>query len=144
MELLASCQVWVPIEEIPFKQRPRFTRSGRTYTPKKTLQFEQQIRETWREQYGDGYAGFEGPVSIQIETSRPLCKSNPKHWAGRQDLKKPDFDNIGKVVCDALNGVAYRDDSQIFEAKVRKFPLTPYGEKPRLLVKVYMYTEVER
>lgn len=28
-------------------------------------------------------------------------------------LKKPDMDNIVKVVADALNGVAYHDDTQI-------------------------------
>ena len=28
-------------------------------------------------------------------------------------LKKPDVDNIVKVVADALNGVAYHDDTQI-------------------------------
>ena len=28
-------------------------------------------------------------------------------------LKKPDIDNIVKVVADALNGVAYHDDTQI-------------------------------
>ena len=139
MELRASCQVWVPVDEIPFKQRPKFTRAGRAYTPKKTLRFEKQIRDAWRERYGDSFAGFEGPVSVQIETSRPLCKSNPKYWAGRQDLKKPDFDNLGKVVCDALNGLAYKDDAQVFEAKVRKFPFTPYGTKPRLLVRIDYY-----
>lgn len=139
MELHASCQVWVPVDEIPFKQRPSFTRGGRAYTPKRTLQFERQIRDAWRSQYGDCYADFEGPVAVLIETSRPLRKSNPKYWAGKQDLKKPDFDNLGKVVCDALNGLAYKDDAQIFEAKVHKFPLTPYGTKPRLLVRISYY-----
>ena len=34
--------------------------------------------------------------------------------------KRPDFDNIGKIIADALNGVAYRDDAQIVEAKLVK------------------------
>ncbi len=33
---------------------------------------------------------------------------------------KPDTDNIAKVVCDALNGVAYHDDKQITSLTVDK------------------------
>jgi len=35
--------------------------------------------------------------------------------------KKPDFDNIGKIICDSLNLIAYHDDSAIVEARVGKF-----------------------
>ena len=35
-------------------------------------------------------------------------------------LKKPDMDNIVKVIADALNGVAYLDDSQIVLVKAKK------------------------
>lgn len=38
--------------------------------------------------------------------------------------------NILKVLCDALNTIAYKDDSQIVEITVRKF----YGEEPRVHV----------
>lgn len=34
--------------------------------------------------------------------------------------KKPDADNIAKVVCDALNGVAYKDDTQVCSLTVIK------------------------
>ena len=34
--------------------------------------------------------------------------------------KKPDADNIGKVVLDALNGIAYEDDKQVIELRVSK------------------------
>lgn len=43
---------------------------------------------------------------------------------------KPDFDNVTKAVCDALNGIAYSDDSQIVDAMERKF----YSEQPRIEV----------
>lgn len=40
----------------------------------------------------------------------------------REELpcKKPDADNIAKVICDALNKVAYGDDTQICELEVHK------------------------
>ena len=37
---------------------------------------------------------------------------------------KPDCDNIAKIVLDALNGLAYDDDSQVTELEVHKF----YGD----------------
>lgn len=49
----------------------------------------------------------------------------------QEDLqKKPDIDNVVKAVLDALNGVAYRDDTQVIELHVRK----SYSEKPRVEV----------
>jgi Holliday junction resolvase RusA-like endonuclease len=44
--------------------------------------------------------------------------------------KKPDADNIIKVVADSLNQVAYRDDSQIVDTMLRKY----YSEQPRIEV----------
>lgn len=43
--------------------------------------------------------------------------------------KKPDFDNIGKIICDSLNLVAYHDDSAVVDAQVRKF----YSERRELM-----------
>ena len=45
---------------------------------------------------------------------------------------KPDWDNIGKIVCDSLNLVAYHDDSAVVDAQVRKF----YSETPRVDVMI--------
>ncbi len=33
---------------------------------------------------------------------------------------RPDWDNLGKAVCDALLGIAYQDDSQVVRATVTK------------------------
>jgi Holliday junction resolvase RusA-like endonuclease len=48
-------------------------------------------------------------------------------------IKKPDLDNIAKIIADSLNGVAYRDDSQIVESSVAKF----YSDFPRVEVEIY-------
>ena len=44
--------------------------------------------------------------------------------------KKPDWDNVGKIICDSLNKIAYRDDAMVVDAIVRKF----YSEQPRVEV----------
>ena len=50
--------------------------------------------------------------------------------------KKPDWDNIGKVVADSLNQVAYRDDAQVVDSQVRKF----YSDQPRIEVTIQVAT----
>ena len=40
--------VWVPGEPVP-KARPRMTRSGHVYTPKRTADYEAAVKAAWRE-----------------------------------------------------------------------------------------------
>jgi hypothetical protein len=40
-------------------------------------------------------------------------------------LRKPDWDNAAKLVCDALNGIAWRDDAHVADARVLKFWAPP-------------------
>lgn len=47
-------------------------------------------------------------------------------------IKKPDVDNILKIIADSLNKVAYKDDAQIVECIIRKF----YSENPRVEVAI--------
>ena len=51
--------------------------------------------------------------------------------------KKPDADNILKVVADSLNQIAYRDDAQIVDTQVRKF----YSDRPRIEVLIRVVDE---
>lgn len=46
--------------------------------------------------------------------------------------KKPDCDNVAKIICDALNGCAYKDDAQIVRCTVVKY----YSETPRVEVNI--------
>ncbi|MFL8231041.1 RusA family crossover junction endodeoxyribonuclease, partial [Clostridioides difficile] len=46
--------------------------------------------------------------------------------------KKPDLDNIIKSVADSLNGIAYKDDSQIVEVVSKKY----YSDRPRVEVEL--------
>ena len=42
--------------------------------------------------------------------------------------KKPDCDNIAKIILDSLNGIAYADDKQIISLSVEKY----YGDTPKV------------
>jgi Holliday junction resolvase RusA-like endonuclease len=46
--------------------------------------------------------------------------------------KKCDADNLAKAVLDALNGIAYYDDSQVCELSVSKL----YSDNPRVIVSI--------
>lgn len=131
----------IELEKIVGKERPRTDfKHRRTYTPQQTKRAEAEIRKAYREaceEYGD----FDGIVAMRMTTYRPLAKSNPKYWVGRADTGKPDWDNIGKIICDALNGIAYKDDQHVVLGTVFKGPRTPYGTKPMVEVEMTHYTE---
>lgn len=130
--------------EIVGKGRPRFTRSGRTYTPRKTRKAEIAVRDEFRKACGERWAKFGGPVKVSICYSRQLAKSNPKFWAFRQDLGKPDLDNVAKLVLDSLNGLAYADDSQVIGICMAKGERRPSGTGNLLHVEVAYYNEIYR
>ena len=47
-------------------------------------------------------------------------------------LKKPDADNVVKVYLDALNTVAFHDDTQVVDLQLRRF----YSYEPRVVVTI--------
>ena len=53
--------------------------------------------------------------------------------------KKPDFDNIGKIVEDTLNKIAYDDDSKICKFEIVKH----YGEQEKLIIEVSEYEDTK-
>ena len=68
-----------------------------------------------------------------VDAYIPIPKSTPRRTQAKmitgeiRPIVKPDWDNLGKLVSDALNAVAYDDDKCIIEARVRKY----YSETPR-------------
>lgn len=121
------------------KARPRVVRNGgrvHTYTPQKTADYERRVRSEYLAAGGKHYG--KQAIGITIDAYFQVPKSDSRQM--RQDklddrirpTKKPDFDNIGKIVADSLNGIAYDDDSQIVVAIVRKF----YSETPYVKVTI--------
>lgn len=119
------------------KQRPRVLKSGITYTPEKTVNYETFVKQLYFEQYHQDKP-FEGPVRMIITAYMPIPQSTSK--AKKTDMmrliirptKKPDVDNIIKIIADALNGLAYQDDKQIVSCTVEKV----YSDVPRVEVEI--------
>lgn len=120
------------------KARPRVVR-GHAFTPEKTVMYENLVKTC--------YPGpvFEGPVSVRITAVFGVPKSAGKaRRAAMLDgavppVKRPDCDNIGKIVCDGLNGAAWHDDAQVVALTVRKI-WGPAGEV-RVCITEYGGTE---
>lgn len=123
-------------DEVIGKERPRFTRTGKPYTPIRTRLYEKKIRKAFIE---SGAEMIISPVHIDIEAIAGIQKSASKAVRARRlsgqelAIKKPDVDNIAKIVLDSLNGLAYPDDANVVSMRVIK---GRYEEEPRLIVRV--------
>ena len=109
--------------KIKGKARPRFyTKTGRAFTPGDTITYENWIKCCYQEQDGKF---IDGPVSARIEVYYKIPKSYTKKRVQairdgvEMPLKKPDSDNIAKIVLDSLNKIAF-DDAQVVELTVIK------------------------
>lgn len=83
-----------------------------------------------------GAAPLDGPIAVEIHAVYPW----PASWSQRKRIapgnrwkvSKPDYDNIAKLVGDALNTIAWTDDARICKALAYKY----YGDLPCLKVRV--------
>lgn len=114
------------------KQRPRFSK-GHTYTPKKTIDYENYVRECYRSSGGVYQVGAL-KMAIRVVYKVPSSLKIGDRTKYRQGLlhctKRPDLDNLAKSVMDSLNQLAYKDDSQIVELLISK----EYGEEDFVVV----------
>ena len=119
------------------KGRARSTKSGRHYTPAKTVAYERLIAQCAAEAMGD-WQVITGPAECHVIAvfGVPASWSKKRREAALQWVDyptvKPDGDNIAKAVKDALNGLVWIDDSQVVDLRVKKV----YGSWPRLDVTV--------
>ena len=120
--------------EVVGKQRPRSSRSNgvfRTYTPKKTKDYEKAVREAYMAAGGQKH---DGSVSVEIHVMRSLPKSRPKKVSSEPDVYKPDVDNIAKSILDGLSGVAFDDDKQVTRLLVVKHGRERRKERVEVIV----------
>jgi Holliday junction resolvase RusA-like endonuclease len=125
----------------PFgKQRPRGRKMGKgvqLYTPEKTVTEEAYVRAVVVQKVGSPF--LLGPVEVRLMILVPI----PKSWSAKKRIEalatpdsykwlsgvrvgkvlpvgKPDLDNVAKLVLDALNGILWRDDSQVVSLTIIK------------------------
>lgn len=107
------------------KGRHRTTHTGHTYTPQKTVLYENWIRTAYIHRVGAKV--LQGPLKATIEAYYTIPKSKSKNMKVQmikgmiRPQKKPDTDNVAKAVLDSLNAIAYKDDAQIVDLSVSKY-----------------------
>lgn len=124
--------------EVVGKGRPRMnTRTGRAYTPTKTKNYEYFVRQWFVLKY-PRFEITDEAVRVTIIAYLEIPKSTSKKRREQmikneiRPTKKPDIDNITKIILDALNKFVYKDDTQVVELIVRKY----YADTPKVYVKV--------
>lgn len=161
---MEHCLKFIIPGEPKSKARPRFSRRGGhviTYTPDDTHDYENQVRYsalTARQQ-----AQIKKPISKDMAISIKVFFGIPASYSKKRKArclsgeerptKKPDSDNIAKIVLDGLNPKMkvnhvlhkavclseglFRDDRQVVDLSVEKW----YGEKPQVEVTVVWHDD---
>jgi len=121
------------------QMRPRFTRIGKfhkAYKAKNQKAEESKLLGLLYEHKPE--QPLDGPLELSVVAFMPIPKSWPK-WKQKAAInneirpdKKPDWDNVGKQICDVFNGIFWRDDAQIVGAMVRKY----YSDRPRWEIEI--------
>lgn len=127
--------------KITGKARPRVnTETGRAYTPTNTKDYEILVKQYFKIKY-PRYEMLQGRVKVKIIAYFLIPKSTSQK---QQKLmienelsptKKPDIDNIIKIVLDALNKMAFKDDSQITKIDIEK----KYSLEEKVYIKIEEY-----
>ena len=121
------------------KGRPKFTLTGHAYTPERTKTYEAEIVAAFRREFPDFVRWEKGvPLRVRIKAVYGIPRSDSGLMAARKasgeirPTKKPDADNVEKIVLDAINGIAWRDDAQVVDLRTTKV----YGAVPRVEVEI--------
>ena len=123
------------------KGRPRLNSyTGRVYTPTRTKDYEELVEQYFLLKY-PRYKTLEGRIKMDIIANFEIPKSTTKVAKAQMldniisPTKKPDIDNIVKIILDAMNNVAFKDDTQITKISVEK----KYSEVEKIFVKIEEY-----
>jgi Holliday junction resolvase RusA-like endonuclease len=116
------------------KLRHRTTNKGFNYTPKKTMEYENWVKQCYIIENGSKKVDGQIRATIRAYFTIPGSSSKKKKAQMVEGMlrptKKPDTDNIAKAILDSLNSIAYDDDKSVVSLLVEKY----YSESPRVEV----------
>ncbi len=123
------------------KGRPRLNSyTGVVYTPTKTKDYETLVEQYFLLKY-PRFKALEGRIKVNIiayfSTPKTTKKSDINEMLENNisPTKKPDIDNIVKVVLDSMNKFAFKDDNQITKLEVEK----KYALEDKVHIKIEEY-----
>lgn len=126
------------------KSRPKFSTVhgyAQAIKAKDDVIYENLVKISFQQAKSGDYGLFDKPIKMKIEAFFDIPKTFSKKKIieaaeGRIcPQKKPDVDNIAKIICDALNKVAYKDDTQIVELTIIK----KYAVEPKVKITLEEY-----
>lgn len=127
--------------KITGKGRPRVNSyTGIVYTPTKTKDYETLVEQYFLLKYPK-FKILEGRIKVQIKAFFNIPKATKKQEVSEMlenkisPMKKPDIDNIVKIILDSMNKFAFKDDAQITKLEVEKL----YGEEEKVYIKIEEY-----
>ena len=123
------------------KGRPRLNSyTGAVYTPTRTKDYESLVEQYFLLKY-PRFKALEGRIKVNIIAYFAIPKTTKKSDINEMlennisPTKKPDIDNIVKVLLDSMNKFAFKDDNQITKLEVEK----KYAQEEKVYVKIEEY-----
>ena len=123
------------------KGRPRLNSyTGIVYTPTKTKDYESLVEQYFLLKY-PRFKTLEGRIKVSIIAYFSIPKATKKSDINEMldnnisPTKKPDIDNIIKIVLDSMNKFAFKDDNQITKLEVEK----KYALEDKIYIKIEEY-----
>lgn len=123
--------------------RPRFSTHGgfvKAYDPETSRNYKAYVKLLASEAMQRiGLTLTELPLGVEIIADVGIAASKSKKFKeqalnGLQlPIKKPDVDNVAKIILDSISGIVYKDDKQIVKLTVSK----KYSDTPKVEVKIY-------
>lgn len=113
------------------KERPR-NGKGYFYTPQNTKDYEELVKVCYRQKYKEPPTKEAVKVGIVVwmVSAKSLSKRKRAELENHPPMKKPDIDNIAKIILDGLNGVAWEDDRQVSSLEIVKL----WGHSEKVMV----------
>lgn len=116
----------------------------RMYDPPKSKAYKQMVAAVVRSHMNlNGIQTITEPLAVHLNfyftPPKSYSKKRIRAIETKEELftKKPDADNLGKSVLDGMNGILFKDDSQIIGLTIGKH----YGHKDYVDVKVQIITD---